>query len=59
MKYKVELEVVFDEMPDNQGIMVLAGLEALKRTCRHFSGDIKKLLLTPRVDEQINKKEEK
>ena len=58
MKYKVELEVVFEEMPDNEGIMVLAGLEALKGTCRHFSGDIKKLFLTPRVDEPTNQKEE-
>lgn len=50
MKYGVRLEVVFDEIPDNQGIMVLTGFEVLKTTCRQFSGDIKKLLLTPITD---------
>lgn len=52
MKYGVKLEVVFEEAPDNQGIMVLAGLEALKSTCRNFSGEIKELFLIPKITEQ-------
>ena len=52
MKYGVKLEVVFEEEPDNQGIMPLAGLEALKMLCRHYNADIKKLFLIPKIAEK-------
>lgn len=52
MKYGVRLEVVFEEEPDNQGIMPLAGLEALKMLCRHYKADIKELFLIPKIAEQ-------
>lgn len=52
MKYGVRLEVVFDEAPDNQGIMPLAGLEALKMLCRQYNANIKELFLIPKITEQ-------
>lgn len=52
MKYGVRLEVVFEEAPDNQGIMPLAVLEALKMLCRHYNADIKELFLIPKISEQ-------
>lgn len=51
MKYGVRLEVVFEEVPDNQGIMPLAGLEGLKRFCREYNADIKELFLIPKTTE--------
>lgn len=56
MKYEVRLEVVFEEAPDNQGIMPLAGLEALKMLCRQYNADIKELFLIPKIAEQKGNK---
>lgn len=55
MKYGVRLEVVFEEAPDNQGIMPLAGLAALKMLCRQYNADIKELSLIPKIAEQKDK----
>lgn len=55
MKYGVRLEVVFEEVPDNQGIMPLAGLTALKMLCRQYNADIKELFLIPKIAEQKDK----
>lgn len=55
MKYGVRLEVVFEEEPDNQGIMPLAGLAALKMLCRQYDADIKELFLIPKIAEQKDK----
>ena len=55
MKYGVRLEVVFEEAPDNQGIIPLAGLEALRRLCVQYNADIKELFLMPKITEQKDK----
>lgn len=52
MKYGVRLEVVFEEAPDNQGIMPLAGLEALKMLCKQYNADIKELFLIQKITDK-------